>query len=411
VKRAPRHFSAAAQRSSDPPISWLMKLALERPSHVNLAAGFTDNETLPVAEVAGHARELLRDAKAARAALQYGTTIGLPALREQLARRLQARAEPVAAANIIITNGSQQLLWLVTEALCDAGDIVGAEDPTYFVYLGITEAIGARTFGFNSVSNLQARLEKLKQQGQLARLKLLYLVTYFQNPTGHTWSLAEKREAWAVVKHYERAAGHPIYILEDAGYRDLRIEGADVTSFLPLDPRRQRVIYSSTLSKPFATGLRLGYAAVPPLLLDAVLRSKGNQDFGSANFLQTLLSRALASGDYERHLPVLSQSYRQKRDALVSGLRAHLPVARFETPRGGLFVWAELPGKQKTGFRSGFFARALAAGVLYVPGEICFCADDERAAPRHAMRLSFGAAQPAELVRGTQLLSQALAGS
>ena len=99
------------------------------------------------------------------------------------------------------------------------------------------------------------------------------------------------------------------------------------------------------LTKPFATGLKLGYGLLPAPLLRAVLRSKGNHDFGSSNFLQTILARALAQGLYERHLPVLAAAYRRKRDALVAELQARMPAAEYEMPRGGLYVWAKLPAR------------------------------------------------------------------
>ena len=412
MNHAPRHFSALARRLSEPPIGWLMKAALDRPDLISLAAGFTDNETLPVEEVAGLTRRILLRPKTARVALQYGTTIGLPQLRYELLRRWRTQDDiaesRVSSDDVIVTNGSQQLLYLLTEVLCDPGDIVLVEDPTYFVYLGILEAMGLRAFGFDSVANLQSKIESLKSRRQLRRLKLVYLVTYFQNPTGHTWSLDAKREALAVVKHYERAAGHPIYVVEDAAYRDLRFDGDDVPSFKVLDPRNERVAYTNTLTKPFATGIKLGYGILPAALMRAVLRSKGNHDFGSSNFLQTILARALAEGLYDRHLPKLAAAYRRKCDAMVTELQARLPVARFTIPRGGLYVWAELPARIKTGVKSRLFRRALDAGVLYVPGEMCFCKDPSRPMPQTSMRLSFGAARVVEIKKGIRLLADAL---
>jgi 2-aminoadipate transaminase len=395
VNHAPRHFSARARRLREPPISWLMKAALERPDRISLAAGFTDRETLPVEEVAALTREILSRPKTARAALQYGSTIGLPQLRHELLRRWQKQdgVQRFTPDDVVVTNGSQQLLYLLTEALCDPGDIVLVEDPTYFVYLGILEALGARAMSFDAVP-----------RRQLPRVKLAYLVTYFQNPTGHTWSLEAKREALARVKQYERTAGHPIYIVEDAAYRDLRFEGADVPSFKSLDPGNRRVAYTNTLTKPFATGLKLGYGILPAALMRAVLRSKGNHDFGSSNFLQTILARALAEGVYERHLPKIAESYRRKRDAMVAELQARLPAARYEIPRGGLYVWAELPANVNTGVNSRLFRRALEAGVLYVPGEMCFAGT----APPNCLRLSFGAARIEEIKRGVRWLAEAV---
>lgn len=392
-----------ARRSGEPPISWLMKLALERPGLISLAVGFTDHATLPVAEVQAIVRELLRRPSRARAALQYGTTIGLPELRRELAKR----CERTDADEIVITNGSQQLLYLVSEVLCDPGDIVLVEDPTYFVYLGIVEAHGLRTFGFRDIEDLKRKLELLRQRKWLPRLKLLYLVTYFQNPTGRTWSPEAKREALAIVRHYERFAGHPIFLLEDAAYRDLRFEGEDVPSFRALDTRR--ALYAGTLTKPFATGMRIGYGALPPTVMPHVLRDKGNHDFGTSNFLQAVLARALASGIYERHLSVLARSYRRKRDVMIVALKKYFPpTARYATPHGGLYVWVELEPRHRTGLRSRLFRRALKTGVLYVPGEMCYALDPARPVPRHAMRLSFGAPSVENIRRGVRLLAEAI---
>jgi 2-aminoadipate transaminase len=409
------HFSALARRLREPPISWLIRLALERRGLISLAAGLTDNATLPAAELERLARRILSRPATARAALQYGTTIGLPALRRHLLRywRQQdgeaADAVAVGPDDVIVTTGSQQLLYLIAEVLCDPGDVVLVEDPTYFVYLGIVEALGVQAAGFSGLEALKGRLARLHRQGRLRRLKLLYLVTYFQNPTGHTWSLEEKREALEIARHYERAAGHPIYIVEDAAYRDLRFEGADVPSFKSLDGGNARVAYTNTLTKPFATGLKTGYGILPPPLMRAVLCSKGNHDFGSANFLQTLLARAFADGVYQRHLPRIAAAYRAKRDAMLAELGAAFPAsARWKTPGGGLYVWVELERRVGTGLTSRLFKRALQAGVLYVPGEICYCADAAREVPRHCLRLSFGAPSTRQIRAGIRRLASAL---
>jgi 2-aminoadipate transaminase len=386
VNHAPRHFSALARRLGEPPISWLMTVALDRPNLISLAAGFTDNDTLPVEEVAALTRNIPREA------LQYGTTIGLPRLRQELLRRWQKQdgVRRFTPEDVIVTNGSQQLLYLITEVLCDPGDIVIVEDPTYFVYLGILQAMGVRAMSLDAVPH---RL--------LSRVKLAYFVTYFQNPTGHTWSLDAKREALAKIKQMERGAGHPIQIVEDAAYRDLRFEGEDVPSFKSLDPR---VAYTNTLTKPFATGIKLGFGLLPAPLMRAVLRSKGNHDFGTSNYLQTILARALAEGEYDRRLPKIAAAYRRKRDVMVAQLRSRLPAAQYEIPRGGLYIWARLPARIKTGVKSRLFRRALDAGVLYVPGEMCFAGK----APQNCLRLSFGAARIAEIKKGIRLLANAL---
>jgi 2-aminoadipate transaminase len=235
----------------------------------------------------------------------------------------------------------------------------------------------------------------------LKRVKLLYLVSYFQNPSGVTTSFAKKRAALEILRRYERAAGHPIYLLEDAAYRELRFAGEDVPSALAAPKAKDRVIYAGTYSKPFATGARVGFGLMPEPLFTAATRVKGNHDFGTANLLQQLLSRALASCRYKAHLPVMRSRYARKAATMVKAVRAHFPTAvRWEEPRGGLYVWAQLPGTLKSGVKSKLFQTALKRDVLYVPGELCYADDSTRRKPNREMRLSFGGANERDIREG-----------
>jgi 2-aminoadipate transaminase len=414
-------LSQLARRTPEPPISWLMKLTLDRPELISLAAGFTDNESLPVDDARTLLDDILRSPRAGRPALQYGSTAGSPRLRELTAAHLRrgdtgadvARLDP---ARVLITSGSQQLLYMTTEALCDPGDIVLVEDPTYFVYLGITQSHGLRCRGVRleedglDLAHLEQVLGELKRSGQLPRVKLLYLVTYFQNPTGRTTSFAKKAAALALLRKFERAAGHPIYLVEDAAYRELRFAGEDVPSALTA-PHADRVIYAGTYSKPFATGVRVGFGVLPEPVCSTVARIKGNHDFGTANLLQELLARALATGAYDRHLPLLRERYARKAATMARALRRHFPESvRWMEPRGGLYVWAQLPGALKSGEKSKLFATALERDVLYVPGALCYAPDDTRPRPDHEMRLSFGGATERDIAGGIARLGGAIRG-
>src|SRR5688572_12235511 len=136
-------LSELARRTPEPAISWLMKLTLDRPKLISLAAGFTDNESLPVAEAAELLHDVLKSGKRGQAALQYGSTAGDPRLRErtlECIEKLDNIKTGYTRDDVIITHGSQQLLYMLTEALCDPGDIVLVEDPTYFVYLAILQS-------------------------------------------------------------------------------------------------------------------------------------------------------------------------------------------------------------------------------------------------------------------------------
>ena len=245
-------FVKNGRRTVEPPISWLMHAALSRPKLISLAAGFTDSASLPVAEARAALNQVLRSPKTGQPALQYGSTAGDPALRKLTAeylRKLDAKTvgvmecwsnrvtkptihqsinpSPHSPNRLLITSGSQQLLYMTTEALCDEGDIVLVEDPTYFVFLGILQSRGLRARGVRlerdglDLAHLESVLQSLKRSGELRRVKMIYLVSYFQNPTGVTTSFVKKVEALKLLKRFERAAGHPIYLLEDAAYREL----------------------------------------------------------------------------------------------------------------------------------------------------------------------------------------------
>ncbi len=316
---------------------------------------------------------------------------------------------------MIITNGSQQMLYMVSEAVCNPGDIVLVEDPSYFVYIGILQSHGVQARGIRmekdglELNHLESILESLKRSGELARVKLLYLVSYYQNPTGLTTSYEKKAGALKLLRQYEKAAGHPLYLLEDAAYRELRFQGEAVKSALAIRGQGDRVIYAGTYSKPFATGTRVGFGLLPEPILTAVQRIKGNHDFGSSNLLQQLLARALSSGRYDKHVVQLRQRYAKKADVMRKALKKHFPSAvEWWEPDGGLYFWARLPHTLKSGQKSKLFAAALKNNVLYVPGELCYATDPTRPKPNHEMRISYGGATMANIPAGIARLGAVL---
>jgi 2-aminoadipate transaminase len=414
-------LSELGRRTGPPPISWLMQLALSRPELISLAAGFTDNESLPVEDVRALLSGILRSPKTARPTLQYGSTPGDPVLRRltaQHVRRLDGGSptnQAYSSDRVIVTNGSQQMLYMIAEVLCNTGDIVLVEDPTYFVYLGILQSRGlqARTVRMEGdgldLAHLEEVLGSLQRKGELRRVKALYLVSYFQNPTGITTSLEKKSRALKLLRKYERAAGHPIYLLEDAAYRELRFKNCDRESALAVRASSDRVIYAGTYSKPFATGIRVGFGILPEPLLTAVLRIKGNHDFGTSNLVQQLVARALESGRYERHVSRLRKRYARKAQVMLKAIKESFPPeVKWVEPEGGLYVWAGLPRGMKSGVKSKLFQEALANDVLYVPGELCYANDPMRRKPNYEMRISFGGATETDIREGVERLGEVL---
>jgi 2-aminoadipate transaminase len=461
-------LSKMGQRTTEPPISWLMHAALSRPKLISLAAGFTDNASLPVAEARTALNQVLRSPKTGQPALQYGITAGDTTLRQLTAEYLhnldtQASQsfsssslvlEPKARTRtkddnekvysferLLITSGSQQLLYMTTEALCDEGDIVLVEDPTYFVYLSILQSRGLRARAVRlerdglDLAHLESVLQSLKRSGELRRVKMIYLVSYFQNPTGVTTRFEKKSAVLELLKKFEPAAGHTIYLLEDAAYRELSFPGrADPAlrdqdaqlvaakrsedgqrvptippSALAVPGAADRVIYAGTFTKPFATGARVGYGVLPEPVFTAVKHIKGNHDFGTANLLQQLFVRALASGLYGQQVARLQKRYAHKARVMKLAIKKHFPSAgEWWEPEGGLYFWARLPRNVSTGLKSKVFQAALKNDVLYVPGEICYADDAARRKPNHEMRISFGNASEENIREGIARLGAVL---
>jgi 2-aminoadipate transaminase len=435
-------LSALGRRTAPPAISWLMKTALARPKLVSLAAGFTDNAILPVGISRRLLNDILRSPKTGQPALQYGITAGEEKLRQLTATHLQkldASSFSFSSSSLVLENtsrtrtrtkdekshsperviisgGSQQLLYMTLEALCDEGDVILVEDPTYFVFLSILQSRGIQARGVKlerdgiDLTHLEKLLERLKKSGEIRRVKALYLVTYFQNPTGATTSLAKKSAALKLLKKYESAAGHPLYLIEDAAYRELRFDhGEDVPTALTLPGAKERVICAGTYSKPFATGVRVGFGILPEPVYTAVLRIKGNHDFGSANLLQHLLARAMETGAYDRQVVKARKNYARKALVMKQALAKHFPASvEIWKSGGGLYFWARLPKGLSVGVKSKVFQTALKNDVLYVPGELCYADDSFRRKPVNEMRLSFGSASEDNIRKGIARLGKVL---
>jgi 2-aminoadipate transaminase len=413
-------FSAASQRTTEQPINYFIQQALENPRLISLAAGLVDAPSLPAAEVSEAVAELLGSPGRGRAALQYGTTHGYPPLRDKLLAHVAALdglspgEMSLTTEDVALTTGSQQLLYLVTEMLCDPGDIVITEAPSYFVYQGTLNSFGVRTLavpmdedGMNTDA-LADLLARMKVNGELAKLRLVYVCDWFQNPTGRTLSLTRRRHLLELVERY--STHQRIFILEDAAYRELRYEGTDVPSIKSLDRDNRHVILAMTFSKPCAPGLKTGYGVLPRELVGPLLRLKGNHDFGSCNLVQHLLDRLLETGAYERHITQLKAIYRQKRDELLNALAEEFGPRRdihWTHPEGGLYVWLMCPKELRTGPDSALMRAALAEGVLYVPGRFCYVGTDPL--PDTEARLSFGVVPGVQIREGVRRLARAVA--
>jgi 2-aminoadipate transaminase len=320
----------------------------------------------------------------------------------------------VTAEDVVVTTGSQQLLYLLSELLLDPGDLVITEAPSYFVYQGTLSSQGVRTLavpmdedGMNTAA-LEQLLTRLERDGELDRLRLIYTCDYFQNPSGLTLSLARRRHLVELAQRFSRR--RRILILEDAAYRELRYEGPDLPSVKSFDEDNAHVILALTFSKAWAPGFKTGYGLLPKELVGPLLRLKGNHDFGSSNFTQHVLARLLATGAYDRHVAELCRVYRGKRDILLGALAEEFgswQEIRWTHPAGGLYVWLGFPRGVETGPDSPLMRAALQEGVLYVPGQFCYIPGENGAVPTREARLSFGPVPIEQIEEAVRRLARA----
>ncbi len=392
-------FSHLGERARPAIIAELMARALAQPNLLSLAAGFTDSSVLPVQEVS-LAVERLASRPGLPEHLQYGTNQGRPGLRAAIANALQAYAGESDGVckpdDILVTNGSQQALYLAVQVLCEPGDIVLVEQPTYFVFLELLRGLGVEALslpvnaaGKLDVAALGTLLNDLAVAGRLPRLKAVYLVSYFSNPSSYSVSLSEKAALGRLLsKHAPRVA-----VLEDAAYRDLYFGVPYPAPSVLSVPEMADLpkIYFGTFTKAFSTGMKIGYAVCPdPVWCSRMKAVKGHQDFGSANFSQAVLETVLEEGLFEKYLERVRPHYAAKAQKLSQALEHAGLRARgwsWEEPEGGLYLWLKGPHGTDTRKEGTFCARCLDNGVLYVPGDLCYAEGQ----PHDHIRLSFGA--------------------
>jgi 2-aminoadipate transaminase len=256
---------------------------------------------------------------------------------------------------------------------------------------------------------LEEQLRRLDAQGDLPRVKAIYVVPYFDNPGGVTMPLNRRA---AIVEAAKRWSRHErIHVISDEAYRELRYWGDDIPSTAVCDEQGDTVVVAATFSKSFAPGLRVGWGFLPPHLVGPVTDQKGNVDFGSPNFNQHLITKVLELGLFEPHLERLRSGYRDKLTAMLAAADAFLgPLdgVSWLPPQGGLYVWLRLPEYIDTGMEGALFAAAVREGVLYVPGEYCYPTLGQPVC-HNTMRLSFGVQSCEKIREGVEMLGRAIA--
>ena len=352
-----------------------------RPDVISLAGGIPAPALFPLERI-GRASELALQEVGATAA-QYGLTEGVEELRELFAAdaSVDRSAHP---GQILVTTGSQQAIDLVGRVLIDPGDDIVVDDPAYLGALQALRGHGPNIVGIG-VDGEGLDTNELENRLRAGlRPKFVYTNPNFQNPTGATLSL-ERREHLAGL-----ADEFGFVIVEDDPYGALRFSGTPHPSIAKFS---ERVIRIQTVSKTLAPGLRVAWMISPQPIHDALVIAKQAVDLHTSTYTQHTALRLLRDRTwYSEHENTLSPWYLERRDALSAGLlEAFGDKLVFNSPEGGMFLWAELNGYDID--TTDLLDVALEHGVAFVPGS-AFAV--ERALPNH-LRLSFATASPQDL--------------
>lgn len=393
-------YAQRTQRMSSSAIRELLKLT-ELPDIISFAGGLPAPDVFPVEEFRQSCDQVLLENGAQ--ALQYSTTEGLIPLREMIARHTSRYGIEVNAENILITTGSQQALDLIGKIFINPGDRILVESPTY---LGALQAWNSYSAEYLPVlvdqhGMITDALEEALRSGP----KFIYVLPNFQNPTGVTLSL-ERR-----LKLVELADRYGVPVIEDDPYGQLRYEGEHLPSVATLDERfrdnhgacyRGNVICMSTFSKTLAPGLRLAWLIAPPEVINKLVQAKQGADLHTPTFTQMTAYEISRGGFLDRHIKVIRQVYKERRDVMLSAMERYFPPeVRWTHPEGGLFLWARLPEDIDS---TVVLRTAVESKVAFVPGAPFY----PYSGVQNTLRLNFSNATPENITEGIRRLGEVL---
>jgi 2-aminoadipate transaminase len=360
---------------------------------IGLTGGMYDEQSFPWIEVKKIYEEATEDDW--RVMLQYGSTAGYQILREELAKWMKSHeiiADPYK--EMIITTGSQEALDLVTRVFLDPGDVVIVGAPTYLSALGAFKTVNPeiKPVKLDKDGMIPEELERVvnevKTEGK--KLKLVYMIPSYQNPTTTVLSVDRRK------KILELAEKCDFLILEDNPYGYISFTGSMPIPLKGLD-KSGRVIYTSTFSKIVSPGMRIGWMVTNEEFITKMIEAKGKSSISNSLISQYAGAKLFQKGIVNKQIEKMCKVYRKKRDIMLETMKVSFPKeAKWTEPKGGLFLWVELPKKINT---TEILSESIERGVAYIPGDNFFTTDTN-----HHLRLNYSHPRIEEIVEGIQIL-------
>lgn len=363
-----------------------------QPGIISFAAGNPAPEAFPTAQLEEISRRIYTERPVD--ALQYSVTEGYIPLREAIKSRYSNLFKDYD--QVLITSGAQQVMELATKSLCNEGDVIICEAPTFIGSLNAFRSFNTKLVGIpleNDGMDI-AKLEDALKNNE--NVRFIYCIPNFQNPSGVVTSL-EKRKAI-----YELAKKYGTMILEDNPYGETRFEGEEIPSIKSMDTEGI-VIYAGSFSKVISPGLRVGYGIAPAPVIAKMTVCKQVSDVHTNIYGQLLVHEFMTSDGYDAHLESIKEIYRKKSNLMTTLLDLELaPRVEYIKPQGGLFIWCTLP---KQIDMPAFAKEAVQRSVAVVPGN-AFLVDESQ--PCSSIRLNYSTPTDEQIEKGMKILGELL---
>lgn len=363
------------------------------PQVISLSAGNPSPDAFPVKEIAEISARIFRENPIA--ALQYSITEGYTPLRDHLKKYMKEKHN-VGTENddLIITSGAQQVMDMAAKSLCNEGDVVISEAPSFIGSLNSFRSYNVKLCGVPLESdgiNIEKLEETLKTQ---KNVRFIYLIPNFQNPSGITMSLAKRKAVYKLAQQYDTL------IIEDNPYGDLRYSGEYIPTIKSMDTDG-RAIYVGSFSKVLSPGIRVGWCVAPLPIIQKMVVCKQGQDVHTNIWSQMVAYEYMTKYDFDAHITFLQDLYRKKANYMMDLLDKYLaPEITYNRINGGLFIMCRLPDHVDM---PDFCKQAVLNKVCVVPGNAFLTDENEKC---QLFRVNFSTPTDEQLAKGVKILGE-----
>ncbi|KIL50018.1 PLP-dependent aminotransferase family protein [Jeotgalibacillus soli] len=375
-----KHLQSSAVRD-------LLKI-VEKGNVISFAGGLPDDNLFPVDAVKAAFEKSFH---AEKSSLQYGTTEGYAPLREVIVEQMKENGIQSNIEEILLTTGSQQAIDLFARVMFNPGDVILTENPTYLAALQVFQSYEVKIVPVRSdedgmlPDDLEYKMKKFKP-------KCIYVVPTFSNPAGKVWSL-ERRQFLLEMAKKKKAI-----ILEDDPYGQIKFNSEEIYTPIAALDDGTHVLYTSTFSKTVVPALRTGWIKGPHQIIRMMSQAKQAADLHSNSLSQHALYHLCRDFDLDGHIQMLRKTYYERMRIMHDSLQAaNIPGLSYVIPKGGMFLWVQLPEAMNA---VNLLHQAVKQGVAYVPGAPFYVTDQKL----NTIRLNYTHSSPEKLVKGMELL-------